>query len=378
MKMMLRLTSMFFLFISFLAGMLVCIEAYQMKDHLMELAIQRIEKFVKTVVIECVPQYDYQEYENTEILYQWTKKAVYGMFLPLWEYQEQYGGSREQLLSENAVPSFLFSEDDETEKDKEEETQSQRTFTTKQLYSQSYLRKYFIQVDSTTTITNQELDGQNLFNRDLSVKKEDSPQILIYHTHGSESYADSKAGKEADTVIGVGSELKEQLGKRGYSVVHDKTSYDVRNGKLDRSKAYSYAAEGIERMLKKYPEIQVVIDLHRDGVAENTRLVTTIDGKKTAKIMFFNGVSRTATNGNIVYLKNPNKLWNLAFSLQMQKTAYEKYPGFTRKIYIKGYRYNLHYRKRSTLVEVGAQTNTVAEAKRAMKPLADIIATVLK
>ena len=131
-------------------------------------------------------------------------------------------------------------------------------------------------------------------------------------------------------------------------------------------------------MLKKYPEIQVVIDLHRDGVAENTRLVTTIDGKKTAKIMFFNGVSRTATNGNIVYLKNPNKLWNLAFSLQMQKTAYEKYPGFTRKIYIKGYRYNLHYRKRSTLVEVGAQTNTVAEAKRAMKPLADIIATVLK
>lgn len=378
MKMMLRLTSMFFLFISFLAGMLVCIEAYQMKDHLMELAIQRVEKFVKTVVIECVPQYDYQEYENTEILYQWTKKAVYGMFLPLWEYQEQYGGSREQLLSENAVPSFLFSEDDETEKDKEEETQSQRTFTTKQLYSQSYLRKYFIQVDSTTTITNQELDGQNLFNRNLSVKKEDSPQILIYHTHGSESYADSKAGKESDTVIGVGSELKEQLEKRGYSVVHDKTSYDVRNGKLDRSKAYSYAAEGIERMLKKYPEIQVVIDLHRDGVAENTRLVTTIDGKKTAKIMFFNGVSRTATNGNIVYLKNPNKLWNLAFSLQMQKTAYEKYPGFTRKIYIKGYRYNLHYRKRSTLVEVGAQTNTVAEAKRAMKPLADIIATVLK
>lgn len=378
MKMMLRLTSMFFLFISFLAGMLVCIEAYQMKDHLMELAIQRVEKFVKTVVIECVPQYDYQEYENIEIVYQWTKKAVYGMFLPLWEYQEQYGGSREQLLSENAVPSFLFSEDDETEKDKEEETQSQRTFTTKQLYSQSYLRKYFIQVDSTTTITNQELDGQNLFNRNLSVKKEDSPQILIYHTHGSESYADSKAGKETDTVIGVGSELKEQLEKRGYSVVHDKTSYDVRNGKLDRSKAYSYAAEGIERMLKKYPEIQVVIDLHRDGVAENTRLVTTIDGKKTAKIMFFNGVSRTATNGNIVYLKNPNKLWNLAFSLQMQKTAYEKYPGFTRKIYIKGYRYNLHYRKRSTLVEVGAQTNTVAEAKRAMKPLADIIATVLK
>jgi stage II sporulation protein P len=152
----------------------------------------------------------------------------------------------------------------------------------------------------------------------------------------------------------------------------------VRSGKLDRSKAYYYAAQGIEKNLKKYPQIQVIIDLHRDGVGENTRLVTEIDGKKTAQVMFFNGMSRTATNGNIAYLKNPYKLSNLALSLQMQKTAYEIYPGFTRKIYIKGYRYNLHYRERSMLVEVGAQTNTVAEAKRAMKPLADIISAVLK
>ena len=129
--------------------------------------------------------------------------------------------------------------------------------------------------------------------------------------------------------------------------------------------------------MKKYPQIQVIIDLHRDGVAQGTRLVTKIDGKKTAQIMFFNGMSRTATNGEISYLKNPNKLWNLAFSMQMQKKAYENYPGFTRKVYIKGYRYNLHYRKRSMLVEVGAQTNTVQEAKNAMEPLADLLAKVL-
>jgi stage II sporulation protein P len=94
--------------------------------------------------------------------------------------------------------------------------------------------------------------------------------------------------------------------------------------------------------------------------------------------MFFNGMSRTATNGEIAYLKNPNKIWNLALSMQLQKASYEKYPGFTRKIYVKGYRYNLHYRKRSLLVEVGAQTNTVEEAYRAMRPLADLLEAVLK
>ena len=85
-----------------------------------------------------------------------------------------------------------------------------------------------------------------------------------------------------------------------------------------------------------------------------------------AQIMFFNGMSRTATNGNIKYLKNPNKQTNLA-----------KYLGFTRKIYVKGYRYNLHYRGRSLLVEVGAQNNTLSEAKASMSLLAELLNNVL-
>ncbi|MDO4943066.1 MAG: stage II sporulation protein P [Lachnospiraceae bacterium] len=378
MKIFLRISSLLFLLISLVTGMLFCIETYKMKDHLIEYTIHQIESVVKTTIIEFIPQYDYQEHNNTEMLYQWTKKAVSGVLFPFWEYQEQYGEHGDKIISENTVPSFLYSENEETEQIADDTEQKKRTFTNKQLYSQSYLRKYFIQVDSTTTITNQELNGKELFSKDLTVDDGDSPQILIYHTHGSESYADSRKGKKTDTVMGVGDELTKELEKQGFSVIHDKSSYDIRNGKLDRSKAYSYAAAGIEKMLNRYPQIQVIIDLHRDGVASGTRLVANVDGEKTAQVMFFNGVSRTATNGNIVYLKNPNKLWNLAFSLQMQKAAYEKYPGFTRKIYIKGYRYNLHYRKRSMLVEVGAQTNTVSEAKRAMKPLADIIAAVLK
>ena len=94
--------------------------------------------------------------------------------------------------------------------------------------------------------------------------------------------------------------------------------------------------------------------------------------------MFFNGLSRTAKNGDITYLQNPNKEDNLAFSLQMQLAAAKQYPGFTRKIYLKGYRYNLHLKPRSLLIEAGAQTNTKEEVKNAMEPLADLLYQVLK
>lgn len=77
-------------------------------------------------------------------------------------------------------------------------------------------------------------------------------------------------------------------------------------------------------------------------------------------------------------LQNPYLEDNLAFSLQLQIAAAEKYPDFTRRIYLKGYRYNMNYCPKSLLVEVGAQNNSLQEAKNAMEPLADILAEVLQ
>ncbi|MBQ7797081.1 MAG: stage II sporulation protein P, partial [Lachnospiraceae bacterium] len=144
-----------------------------------------------------------------------------------------------------------------------------------------------------------------------------------------------------------------------------------------RSQAYTYALDGISGILQKHPSIEVVLDIHRDGVDENTKLVTEVNGKPTAKIMFFNGTSQTP-DGPIEYLPNPNRDANMAFSFQMQLLAAEQYPDFTRKIYLKGLRYNQHVRARTALVEVGAQTNTYAEALNAMEPLADLIVQVLE
>jgi stage II sporulation protein P len=174
-------------------------------------------------------------------------------------------------------------------------------------------------------------------------------------------------------VVGVGDYLTSLLTEKGFTVLHHKGQYDVG----DRDHAYSNAAPAIQQLLNDNPSIQVVIDLHRDGVNENTRLVTEQNGKKMAKIMFFNGLSRTTAAGDIPYLKNPYIADNLAFSFQMQLAAAEYYPDLTRRIYLKGYRFNMHFCPKSMLVEVGAQTNTFEEAKNAMEPLSDLLAKVL-
>ena len=137
------------------------------------------------------------------------------------------------------------------------------------------------------------------------------------------------------------------------------------------------AKPDIQRILEENPSIEVVIDLHRDGVGETTHLVTEVNGKQTAQIMFFNGLSKTRANGEIDYLANTYIQEILAFSLQMQVASYEKYPGFARRIYLRGYRYNMHFMPKSLLVEAGAQTNTVEEMKNAMEILAELLNGVL-
>ena len=239
-----------------------------------------------------------------------------------------------------------------------------------------YLMKNFYSVHPTTTAGRDMMSAEQFLNMNLSVEKNgEVPQILIYHTHSQETYIDYPENPEA-TIVGVGAYLTQLLEERGYRVIHDTSCYDMKGGTLERSQAYTYALDGINGILQKYPSIQVVLDLHRDGVDENTRLVTEVNGKDTAKLMLFNGISQTP-DGPIEYLPNPNREANLAFSFQMQLLASEQYPDLMRKIYLKGLRYNQHVRARAALIEVGAQTNTYAEALNAMEPLADILCQVL-
>lgn len=242
-----------------------------------------------------------------------------------------------------------------------------------------FIMSNFYTVDKTTSIDSEQLNAPALLEMDMRMQgSNEQPQILIYHSHSQEGFIDSVPGAPSTTIVGVGDYLTALLQDTyGYNVIHVTDTFDIVDGKLDRDKAYTYAQERISQILEENPSVEVVIDLHRDGVAENKRLVTNIDGKETAKIMFFNGLSRTKKNGEISYLPNPYIQENLAFSLQMMLEAKKYYPDIARTIYLRGYRYNLHLRPKALLVECGAQTNTVQEEMNAMEPLADILNKVL-
>lgn len=245
--------------------------------------------------------------------------------------------------------------------------------------SGNFLSSCFI-VDPNTSLYETDVPLETLINNDMTMDADASePQILIYHTHATEGYVDSVDGEPSTTVVGVGDYLHELLTTRyGYHVLHVTDAYDLAEGNLNRSRAYNYARDGLEDILSEYPDIQVIIDLHRDGVDENQHLVTEIEGKQTARIMFFNGISRTNEQGELDSLPNPYTQDNLAFSLQLELLGDYYYPGYVRGVYVKGYRYNLHFRPKSLLLEVGAQTNTLEEAKNAMEPFAEILNKLLK
>lgn len=233
------------------------------------------------------------------------------------------------------------------------------------------LVKGFYIVDPTTTATSERLNTAELVGADMTMQGDNSaPQILIYHTHSQEGYADSVPGDVSTGVVGAGEYLAQLLREQyGFNVIHHTGQYDVEV----RDMAYSYAEPAIQKLLAENPTIEVVIDLHRDEVREGVRLVTDVDGRPTAKFMFFNGLSYNNTRGNIDYLYNPYIKDNLAFSFQAQVLANEYYPGVSRGIYLRALRYNMHFRPKNMLIELGAQNNTREEIWNAVPIIAQVL-----
>lgn len=358
---------------------------------------------------EYVPSYTF--YDSVESQSEYTlKNSILNDIYPTGEYYRIYAGQGEACVSydgyvdtiaqvvnitgqdDNKEDNNQNQENDvsvESDKATGGETESEKSTNiiaadtvTGNVYDRQDLNDYnfcqqFYTVTSITSLTKEIFRPSEFLDKDMKITHDSSsPQILIFHTHSQEKFADS-TDDDSTSILGVGDYLTELLTGKGYNVIHDRSVYDYVDGKLDRSKAYTYAEQGIESILESNPSIEVVIDLHRDGVADTTHLVTEVDGRQMAKIMFFNGISYSNVKGNINYLYNPYRDDNLAMSLQMHLIGEAYYSGFLRRNYINAYRYCLHERAKSMLIEAGAQTNTFEEVKNAMEPLADMLDKLL-
>ncbi|MDY3015265.1 MAG: stage II sporulation protein P [Evtepia sp.] len=197
-------------------------------------------------------------------------------------------------------------------------------------------------------------------------KAEDGPQILIMHTHGTESYArdgtepytETGTARTTDTnynMIRVGDEIARIFTEMGLNVVHDKTLYDypAYNGAYDRSRA------GIEAMLAQYPTIQMVLDVHRDDLVGSDgtiyKPVLQIDGVKTAQVMLVVGSDDAGA-------QFPDWPEHLALAMGLQQQMNALWPGLARPITLRTARFNQQLTKGSLLVEVGGHGNTLEEA----------------
>ena len=218
------------------------------------------------------------------------------------------------------------------------------------------------------------LDAERFMEKELTADfTVDGPQILIFHTHGSETYADGSSVRE------VGEYLKEVLEQEyGVSVLHDTTLYDTD----PQVSAYDKMRTSIQAILDARPSLQVTIDLHRDGVGGDGRLITQIDGETTAQLMCVTGISaeynsQTGRMEETSYLYNPNREANLAFSFRTKMACDALYPGLMRGIYLSTYRYSTYMREKGMLLEVGAQGNLLDECKRAMDDFAPALMQIL-
>lgn len=196
-----------------------------------------------------------------------------------------------------------------------------------------------------------------------------SPKVLILHTHACEGYAESANYRSLDpekNMVSVGDVLAKKLEQAGIGVIHDRTLHD--QASYDGS--YDASRESLSAWLEKYPDICLVLDLHRDAIADSQGkqigTSVTVNGKETARVMLLLGMG---------YSWEANPYWeqNLEVGVKLQAQLERLAPGICRPLCLRNSRYNQDLAPGSMLIEVGAAGNTQAQALAAAEYLADAI-----
>lgn len=215
---------------------------------------------------------------------------------------------------------------------------------------------------------------------ELSIDKS-KPAVLIFHSHTSEGYElierswyacdyTARSNDEKLNIVRVGTEIADYLTKLGYTVIHDKTIHDD-----NYSDSYPNSRKTVAKYLEEYPELQVVIDIHRDSITldngDKIKPLNTISGKKAAQLMIITG----AEEGKVEDF--PDWEYNLRFALQLQKKCETLFPGLMRPVLFSQRKYNMDMTRFSLLIEMGSEANTLEEACYSGRMLAAALASLM-
>lgn len=225
------------------------------------------------------------------------------------------------------------------------------------------------------------IDLKKLLKEKINIKMKPSSKILIVHTHTTESYSESgqshyypgssdRSDDPSKNVVAVGDRLGKKLKEKGFKVIHD----TVINDKPNFNSSYNNMRQRLSQHLKSDPEINVILDIHRDSIVKSDgtkyRPVVEIKGKRAAQMMLVVGTSQGG-------LEHPNWQENLKFAVHIQKNIEKLYPGLMRPIDLRIERFNQHATNGSLIIEVGSSGNSLEEAIYATDLLAEGIAKTL-
>ncbi len=230
----------------------------------------------------------------------------------------------------------------------------------------SYINLDSGQVRNVTSVSNDELFAESRLAPDFEIECGGEPQILIMHTHATESYEpyerdfydssfNSRTTDPTMNMIAVGNEIAEELEAAGISVLHDTTLHDYPsyNGSYDRSR------ETVQKYLEEHPSIKIVLDVHRDAIeresGERVAPVAEINGKNAAQVMIISGCD-DGTMGMPDYMKN------FRFAALLQNQLESDWHGLTRPVLFDYRKYNQDLTTGSLLIEVGGHANSIDQA----------------
>lgn len=206
-----------------------------------------------------------------------------------------------------------------------------------------------------------------------------APKILIVHSHGTEAFtptADTQYQKhngvayrttdDRYNMISIGDELTRLLEDAGLSVIHDRTPHDLNN----YNDAYDNSRKAVQKYLKEYPSIKMVIDLHRDAAeyADGTQwaAVGTVNGQPAAKVMMVIGTNASG-------LSHSNWETNLSIGEKLTVLIEKNHDGMARDLNLRAQRFNQDLAMGAIIAEIGATGNTHEEAIRGVRTLAEAI-----
>lgn len=222
------------------------------------------------------------------------------------------------------------------------------------------------QVNNKTSVSNEILLNESSKLPDFTISDTDEPQVLIYHTHTTESFEpyvrenldanfNYRTTDETKNMIMVGNAIQAELEAKGIGVIHvtEIHDYPSYNGSYGRSR------ESIVPILEQYPSIKVALDIHRDAISNSdfaAQPYIEIDGKEAAQIMIISGCD----DGT---LDMPNYMKNFHFACNLQQQFENDYAGFTRPILFDYRHYNQDLTTGSLLIEVGSHGNTLEQVQ---------------